>query len=56
MNDAPLVRRLQRLDDLLPDQQCFVKSDRPTRGPLGQILALTSSMTNALMPLPSSSP
>ncbi len=40
MNDAPLVRRLQRLGDLLPDQQGFVKWDRSTRGPLGEILAL----------------
>ena len=40
MDDALLVRRLQRLGDLLRDQQCFVEWDRSTRDPLREILAL----------------
>ena len=39
MDDALLVRRLQRLGDLFRDQQCVVEWDRSTRGPLGEILA-----------------
>ena len=40
MDDALLVRRFERLGDLLRDRQRFVERDRAARDPLRQILAL----------------
>jgi hypothetical protein len=56
MNDALLVRRFERLGNLLRDRQRFVDGDRPARDALRQILASTSSITSALTPSASSSP
>jgi hypothetical protein len=38
MDDALLVRRLQRIGDLFRDQQCVVEWDGSTRDPLREIL------------------
>ena len=40
MDDALLVRRFERVGDLLRDWQRFVERDRAARDPLRQILAL----------------
>ena len=40
MDDALLVRRLQRFSDLFRDQQCLAERDRSMRDPLRKILAV----------------
>ena len=40
MNDPLLVRRFERLGDLLRDRQRLVERDRAARDPLREVLAL----------------
>jgi hypothetical protein len=40
MDDALLVRRFERLGDLLRDRECLVQLDRASHNALGQILTL----------------
>ena len=50
MNDPLLVRRLERLGDLLRDRQGLVERDRTSRDPVGESSPSTSSITSAVVP------
>ena len=50
VDDALLVRRFERLGDLLRDRQRLVERNRAARDPLRQSSPSTSSITSACMP------
>ena len=47
MNDPVLVRRFERLGDLLGEWQRLIERDRPPRDPIGESRPSTSSKASA---------
>ena len=56
VDDALLVRGLERVGDLPRDSEGFVGADRPTGDALGEILAFHELHHERRTPAPSSSP
>ena len=56
MDDALLVRRLERFGDLPRDRQCLIDRNRALRDPVGERRPLDQPMTSARTPSASSTP